>query len=177
ARCWVVPALQSPGEEAVTLGVESSSCVLPARAGGDAEDILPGTQRSFPTGPEGHRLPFYASPAETDLGAGARLSCRLPTGHSLATHRHLHKNLWLDSRQDNTHNPYLDSALGKSCSSPAALEPRNFCCVVVHACFPPWGRRGSGMRGRDPRGARGHTALCRRDGGGAGRRHRGCPRR
>lgn len=32
-------------------------------------------------------MPFCASPAETDLGAGARLSCRLPRGHSLATHR------------------------------------------------------------------------------------------
>lgn len=32
--------------------------------------------------------------------------------------------------------------------------------------FPAQSPRGSGMRDREPRGARGHTALCRRDGGG-----------
>ncbi|XP_058692994.1 uncharacterized protein LOC131578394 isoform X2 [Poecile atricapillus] len=49
--------------------------------------------------------------------------------------RHLDKKLWLDSGWDNIHNPYLDSALGKSCNSPAALEPRNFCCTHVHLCW------------------------------------------
>ncbi|XP_037991382.1 uncharacterized protein LOC119700376 [Motacilla alba alba] len=164
---------------------------------------------------------------------------------------HLCKKLWLDSGWDNAHNPYLDSALGKSCSSPAALEPRlesqtgkrrgifaasiSICAGTQRwtvsysdgrgSCVPPGtlagrlgsvaspeapvervdkaqlrsgssGREpeqeqpsgegaecgtgsvepfparrppGSGMRGRDPRGARGHTALCRRDGtGGTG---------
>ncbi|XP_023804299.1 uncharacterized protein LOC111945901 isoform X3 [Cyanistes caeruleus] len=38
--------------------------------------------------------------------------------------RHLDQKLWLDSGWDKIHNPYLDSALGKSCNSPAALEPR-----------------------------------------------------
>lgn len=33
--------------------------------------------------------------------------------------------------------------------------------------FPQQGPRGSGTRGGDPRGARGHSALCRHDTGGA----------
>lgn len=39
--------------------------------------------------------------------------------------------------------------------------------------FPAQGPRGSGMRNRDPREARGHTALCRRNGGG-GTKSCGC---